>query len=582
MNRIQNSIAAKLILIVSGCMALLCAAIIAFASNAQQNQYFEELKELGKIVNDSLSADPALIARAKEQIKSQPAAYQSAPEAKALQQRLDGFIGSGKLSNAYLFYPDSKTADGKTYLVMMLANKKLYDGGLKPMTDYELTPEFMEAYDEALRSGVGITDAYRDQTGTWVSVLFPVAGEGNGTIAYAGVDFEYGSVQAELRREIWINISIGLVLGALFIAIVGLAIRFMLKPVRQLTQLSQQAAKGDLTVSIPVRQRDEIGQLADHFNAMIAGIRELIGGVRELGVQVGQSAETLQANADQTAKAAEQAAAAVQEVAAGAEQQMQSAGESSRAMAEMAAGIQRIAESAGEAAEASSQAYKQAEQGNEEIRANASRMDSIRQTVERSSAAIAELGELSRQIGHITEAIADIAGQTHLLALNAAIEAARAGEHGRGFSVVSDSIRKLAEQSRQSSEQIGGLVRTIREQTERAALDMRDGTREVQGLAVIVERIGDTFGQIVRSVESVNRQMHEVSASTEQMSAGSEQVTASIAELSAISQRSAAASQSVAAQSEEQLASMEEITASAASMRELAGRLRQTVERFRL
>lgn len=579
---IRKSIVAKLILIVSVSMALLCGAIVTVSTVEQHSQYLEALQVLGKVVHASIEADADLIAKAKEQIKSQPTAYTTLPESKALQRSLDSYIASGELANVYLYYPEAVVKDSKTYLVNFQANQALYDAGLTPMTEYELAPQYKKAYEEASESGIGMTEAFEDQMGTWVSVLFPVKDGQNKTIAVLGVDFNYGVVKSELNHNIWINTLTGIVLGALFIVIVSLSVRYMLKPVRDLTRLSQQAATGDLTVSIPVRQQDEIGQLAGHFNTMIANIRDLIRQIRELSVQVGQSSETLRAGAVQTANAAEYAAASIQEIAAGAERQMRSVEESSRAMVEMAGGIERIAESAGEAAEASTLAFKQAEQGNLDIQSNAERMEAIRQGVERSASAIVELDELSRQIGNITEAISEIAGQTNLLALNAAIEAARAGEHGRGFSVVSDQIRKLAEQSKQSSDQIGQLVQTIQRQTKRAVDEMQSGTVEVRGLSDIVNRIGDSFRQIVRSVESVNRQMLEVSASSEQMSASTEEVTASILELSEISQQSASASQSVAASSEEQLASMEEITASAGSLNEMADKLNKTVQRFKL
>ncbi|MDF2714476.1 MAG: hypothetical protein K0R28_1401 [Paenibacillus sp.] len=579
---IRKSIVAKMILIVSVSMALLCGAIVTVSTVEQRGQYLEALQVLGKVVHASIEADADLIAKAKEQIKSQPTAYTSLPESKALQRSLDSYIASGELANVYLYYPEAIVKDAKTYLVNFQGNKAMYDAGLTPMTEYELTPQYKKAYEEANESGIGMTEAFEDQMGTWVSVLFPVKDEQNKTIAVLGVDFDYGVVQAELNHTIWINSLTGVVLGALFIVIVSLSVRLMLKPIRMLTRLSQQAATGDLTVSIPVRQQDEVGQLADHFNTMIASIRDLIRQIRELSIQVSQSSETLRTSADQTANAAEYAAASIQEIAAGSERQMRSVEESSRAMVEMAGGIERIAESAGEAAEASTLAYKQAEQGNQDIQSNAERMEAIRQGVERSASAIRELDELSRQIGNITEAISEIAGQTNLLALNAAIEAARAGEHGRGFSVVSDQIRKLAEQSKQSSDRIGQLVQSIQGQTKRAVEEMQNGTEEVRGLSDIVNRIGESFRQIVRSVESVNRQMLEVSASSEQMSASTEEVTASILELSEISQQSASASQSVAASSEEQLASMEEITASAGSLNEMADKLNKTVERFKL
>lgn len=581
-HNIGNRIVVKMILIVSACMALLCGVLVTLSTIEQRKQYLEELRMTGNVVQASIASERERITKAKDSIKSRPTESSASPEAKALQHSLDSLMDSGKMTNVYLLYPEIVEKEGKTFLVMLQANQAMYDGGLKPLSEYELTPQFRKAYESALATGAGMTEAYEDSLGTWVSLIYPIVDGQNGTIAILGVDFDYGTVQAELNRKVWLNVATGVVLGALFIVIVSWTVRTTLRPVRELTRLSQQAAAGDLTVSIPVRRQDEIGQLASHFNTMIASIRELIRQIRELGLQVGQASGTLRTSADQTAESAQYAASSIEAVAAGAERQMQSVEESSRAMTEMAGGIERIAESAGEVAEASALAFEQADKGNRDIQSNVTRMEAIRHSVERSSTAMSDLNGLTREIGQITEAISEIAEQTNLLALNAAIEAARAGEHGRGFAVVSGQIRKLAEQSKQSSEQIGGLVRSVQEQTERAVREMLAGSEEVRGLSVIVEGVGASFREIVRSVESVNRQILEISASSEQMSASTEEVTASIVELSHISQQSASASQSVAASAEEQLASMEEIKASASSLNEMASKLNAMVERFKL
>jgi methyl-accepting chemotaxis protein len=582
LHNIRNRIVVKMILIVSACMALLCGVLVTLSTMEQRKQYLEELKMTGNVVRASIASEQERITKAKDQIKSRPTDYSVSPEAKALQHSIESFLDSGEMTNVYVFYPEIVEKEGKTFLVTLQANQTMYDGGLKPLTEYELTPQFRKAYESALDTGTGMTQAYEDSLGTWVSIIYPIVDGQNRTIAILGVDFEYGTVQAELNRKVRLNVAVGVILGALFILIVSWTVRTMLRPVRELTRLSQQAAAGDLTVSIPVRQQDEVGQLASHYNTMIASIRELIRQIRELGLQVGQASGTLRASADQTAESAKYAASSIEAVAAGAERQLQSVEESSRAMTEMAGGIERIAESAGEAAGASTLAFEQADKGNRDIQSNVARMEAIRHSVERSTTAMSDLNGLTRQIGQITEAISEIAEQTNLLALNAAIEAARAGEHGRGFAVVSGQIRKLAEQSKQSSEQIGGLVRSVQEHTERAVREMLSGSEEVRGLAVIVEGIGTSFREIVRSVESVNRQILEISASSEQMSASTEEVTASIVELSHISQQSASASQSVAASAEEQLASMEEIKASASSLNEMASKLNAMVERFKL
>ncbi|MDF2660439.1 MAG: methyl-accepting chemotaxis sensory transducer, partial [Paenibacillus sp.] len=287
LHNIRNRIVVKMILIVSACMALLCGVLVTLSTMEQRKQYLEELKMTGNVVRASIASEQERITKAKDQIKSRPTDYSASPEAKALQHSIESFLDSGEMTNVYVFYPEIVEKEGKTFLVTLQANQTMYDGGLKPLTEYELTPQFRKAYESALDTGTGMTQAYEDSLGTWVSIIYPIVDGQNRTIAILGVDFEYGTVQAELNRKVRLNVAVGVILGALFILIVSWTVRTMLRPVRELTRLSQQAAAGDLTVSIPVRQQDEVGQLASHYNTMIASIRELIRQIRELGLQVG-------------------------------------------------------------------------------------------------------------------------------------------------------------------------------------------------------------------------------------------------------------------------------------------------------
>ena len=195
---------------------------------------------------------------------------------------------------------------------------------------------------------------------------------------------------------------------------------------------------------------------------------------------------------------------------------------------------------------------------------------------------IKKLGNLSQEIGNIIGVITGIADQTNLLALNAAIEAARAGEHGQGFAVVADEVRKLAEQSKESADQIAGLINQMQEDTTEAVNVMEVGTKEVAAGKVIVDETGKRFEKILLSIEQVTAQIQEVSAISEEMSASAEEVNASIEEMANIAQYSASNTQNVASASEEQLASMEEITASATTLSKMAEDLQAIVKKFKL
>ena len=209
-------------------------------------------------------------------------------------------------------------------------------------------------------------------------------------------------------------------------------------------------------------------------------------------------------------------------------------------------------------------------------------MGRIEQTVNRSAAVVAELGQRSKAIDQIVATISGIAGQTNLLALNAAIEAARAGEQGRGFAVVAEEVRKLAEQSQEATKQISALIGGIQGDTEQAVAAMDNGTREVKLGAEVVNTAGQAFHEIVALVEQVSDQIREVSSTIDQMAIGSQQIVESVNRIDHLSKEAASQAQTVSAATEEQSASMEEIASSSQSLAQLALELRDAVGKFKV
>jgi methyl-accepting chemotaxis protein len=192
------------------------------------------------------------------------------------------------------------------------------------------------------------------------------------------------------------------------------------------------------------------------------------------------------------------------------------------------------------------------------------------------------LGNHSQKIGKILEVISQISDQTNLLALNAAIEAARAGEHGRGFAVVADEVRKLAEESKHSADQIADLIATIQNDTARAVNIMEKGNTEVQNGLQVVDTAGQSFQQILQSIQGVTSQIQEVAATSQEISASSEEITASVEEVASIASEAAASTNQVATSAETQLASIQEITQSINELSKLALDLQDTVNQFKM
>jgi methyl-accepting chemotaxis protein len=352
--------------------------------------------------------------------------------------------------------------------------------------------------------------------------------------------------------------------------------------VSSLEHMTGRLAEGDLTARAKLHTKDELRRIGDSFNRMIESFRELISMNMKIVQQVASSVEELTANVEHTSKASEHIADTIQEVANGTEKQFHSVAKSVETFNEMTTGIQHIAANAQDASSSAIRTAEVAAKGTEAIQTVIQQMNSIHHTVNGLAQVIQELNLRSHEIGQIVEVITDIAEQTNLLALNAAIEAARAGEHGRGFAVVADEVRKLAEQSAQSSQKIIALIGNIQNETRKVIHSMNATTKEVEAGIGVVNTSGRLFEQIQRSVNEVAKQIEEISSFSQQISIGAEQMIQSVTFISEVVETTASGTQNISAITQEQLASMEEISISAASLSRMAEELLQSIRKFKI
>ncbi|MEB1805897.1 MAG: methyl-accepting chemotaxis protein [Bacillaceae bacterium] len=344
----------------------------------------------------------------------------------------------------------------------------------------------------------------------------------------------------------------------------------------------EQFANGDLTAKTSLETKDESRQIGEAFNKMASEFQEIIVSNKEISEQIATSSEELTASIDQTTEAVKQVATVIEEVANGAETQVSSATESALASEEMAEGIQKIAEASGTVSDLSTKTTEKAKAGSIAVNESVNQFNIIKDFVGNVSQVINDLSNHSKEIGNITNLINGVAEQTNLLALNAAIEAARAGEHGKGFAVVANEVRKLAEETKNSTSQISKIILQVQDLTSHAVEVMEEGTSQVEAGTRVIESLGLDFSEIMFSIDEVSNQIHDVSAVSQQLSANSEEVAATMSELSKIAQESSMNTQNVAASTEEQLATMEEINASATELSQVAQQLNDMINRFRL
>lgn len=370
-----------------------------------------------------------------------------------------------------------------------------------------------------------------------------------------------------------------LAIGVLLSILLSRAVR---RPLKILADGAVLYSQGDLTRTILVSSRDEIGEVGAAMNRMQDHLKSLVLNIRQKSELLAQAAGQLGANADQSADSANSVAEAISEVAAGADNQNRTIEKVMSNVAQNAEDVRRMGQQAAGAAESSKAVAHKAEDGEIAAERAVNQMDQIEETVERSAAVVAKLGTMSQEIGHIVETISDIAGQTNLLALNAAIEAARAGESGRGFSVVAEEVRKLAEQSDQAAQQIATLIGGIQAETENAVAVMATGTREVRTGAEVVRTAGRSFQEINELVAAVSNQVRAISESFGSLAEGNTQILQAMHDLQSIGEVASKQTQNVSAATQEQSAAMQEIASAGHELTRYAEELQQAVNQFKV
>lgn len=378
-----------------------------------------------------------------------------------------------------------------------------------------------------------------------------------------------------------IGLSILAILTAIGISLI--VSRKISNPMAALSKAAENIATGVLNEDdIKVKNRDEIGKLAQSFNLMKKNLRDLISQVGLNTAQVAATSEQLNAGAEETGKATEQINLAIQEIATGSEKQVSNSIEAAESAEQISIGMNHAARSIRSMAKLTEAANEKANVGNQVVINTVEQMNVLQQSVSGTAVVINELGEKSKEIGQIVNMITDIAKQTNLLSLNAGIEAARAGEHGKGFAVVAGEVRKLAASSNDAAELIQNLIRDVQYKADSAVRSMEEGTTVVDEGMKMVHLTGETFRDIALSVENLRAETQGVSAIVEQVSVSSKGMAEMMESIANTSQQSAANTQNVAASAEEQNASMEEVSAAASALSSMALELQETINRFKV
>lgn len=364
-----------------------------------------------------------------------------------------------------------------------------------------------------------------------------------------------------LKASVQKNAAI-IVIGVLVaIALLATGITFLTRAIiinrvnRTVDMLRDVAeGKGDLTKRLRADSEDELGKLARWFNTFVENLQNII--------------RTVQSSVQQVSASSLQLAGASEKLSGGSHEQAMQTEQVASAMTEMSQTIVDVAKNAGDAAGASHEASQTAEKGRDVVDRTVQGMLRIADTVREASETIGQLGQSSNEIGDIIKVIDEIADQTNLLALNAAIEAARAGEQGRGFAVVADEVRKLAERTSRATKEIAGMIDKIQTDTERSVSSMEVGSTEVRSGVELAGEAKKALDQIVAASNKGESMIQRIAAASEQQSTAAEEVSQNMETILRISHKSRG--------------STSQIKQTAEELKNLSGELQRMIGQFKV
>lgn len=418
--------------------------------------------------------------------------------------------------------------------------------------------EFLDAAKQAI--SVRSQPGYCISEDICLNQVAPLSGKANELLDV--IVSAQAAAKAESKEQVaaTTNILRGSVIGTTAIAValgVGISIvlsRSIVRAIRKVADRAESIANNDLShPCLSLKRSDELGDLGRSVDTMQESLKAIISEVSDAANQVAAGVNEIAASSDQITGSMQTQASQVQQVSSAVEQMSASIGEVASKTVETSA----RAKDAGDAAQ----------NGGRVVEQSIDAMNDIREAVGSSASSVQELGRRGEQIGEIISVINDIADQTNLLALNAAIEAARAGEHGRGFAVVADEVRKLADRTTKATDEIGQSITAIQSETEQAVHRMSAGTNQVDNGVQSVQETGESLRSIVENSQTISQMVTSIAAAAEQQSSASEAVSKSIIEISEVTNQT--------------LSGAQQTSSATAELAAKADRLRQLTTQFR-
>lgn len=376
-------------------------------------------------------------------------------------------------------------------------------------------------------------------------------------------------------------VGIAIVVIAIFISIISA--RSISNPIGIITNRMKQIADGDLSgEKIESSAKDEIGQLTSATNAMSEQMNDLLKHIQAIAEDITSHSEELTQSSQEVSAGAEQVAYTMTEIANGSEIQANNASSVAMTMTDFTSKVGDVNDRSIEVKQFSNEVLQLSHDGRELMTTSTEQMATINTIVKDAVVKVEALSNQTLKISQLVSVIHDIADQTNLLALNAAIEAARAGEHGKGFAVVADEVRKLAEGVSHSVEDITNIVSGIQQDSKIVTVSLENGYAEVEKGSMQIASTNETFSQINQSIDLMSNHITDMSEKLQIVVHSTEAINKSVDEIAAVSEQSAAGVQQTTATVQEAASSMEEITNSATNLSQMADSLQTEVNKFKL
>lgn len=496
---------------------------------------------------------------------------------KAAKFQTTGYAAVLDSAGLVVVHPRLPEMEGKLNLGQKKINPEL------KLQQAELDDRLVKMVTEVASNGKTVRGKYKfvdgvDRIGTFTSIA--MVGGQRWIMFVTAPEAEAMHAVTELMKAMLVLSIICLIVAVLFIMVISKRIAGPIQVIRDECLL---LAQGDLRQQgSKVSSHDEIGQLANGFSEMRHKLNVMVTSINGAADRVSANAGALAEGAEQTGATAGQVSSTILHIAEGTSQQTGQAEQIREKAAATKAEVRSGLEEADSTLALASQTSQVATEGTKSLQQAIEQLGNVRSTVRFATESIQNLGRRSDEIGSIVGVITGIAGQTNLLALNAAIEAARAGEHGRGFGVVAEEVRKLAEESAEAATKIGNLIRDIQVETSVTVRTMESNLKQVDVQVDAIEAGGSSMGEVARSIGLTEHKIVSLRSRLQTLNAHSDVMLTAVGEMVRVVQGTAAAAEEVAASSEEQSAATEEMAELSKTVAEVAEELKKLIHQFRV